>query len=339
MPPAPLHVLLRRRVALAVRHLHHHPSRVQLVHPRTLNPSHRPARVSAQRRPPSSCARRRRAGCARAQHRSTRAGGVHESVSDQIYFCEPGVQRALRRLAGAPSARPLEQQLTSTRPQAAGTALVASLVQHLHPSIPLASKSNLTASASAEPPIIISIPTITPWWTTTGGRLGADLSIIHTLNPGALRPSHNFTHLAYAAAWAAATSLLTTKLAPFVAVHWRTERVPSRFFPACTKSLISTLSQLQREYPTISNVYLLTDYPLESLRGHEGEVEPHSASYGYVPRQVSKSMRVLVDWIEREGSKLALTTWTQEENVLPFANVTRELLPVGTRLKDRKSVV
>ena len=81
-------------------------------------------------------------------------------------------------------------------------------------------------------------------------------------------------------------------------------------------------------------MYLLTDYPLESLRGHEGEVEPHSASYGYVPRQVSKSMRVLVDWIEREGSKLALTTWTQEENVLPFANVTRELLPVGTRLKD-----
>ena len=119
-----------------------------------------------------------------------------------------------------------------------------------------------------------------------------------------------------------------------VAIHWRTERVPSRFFPACTKSLISTLSQIQREYPAISNVYLLTDYPLESLRGHEGEVEPHSASYGYLPQQVSKSMRVLVDWIKREGSKLELTTWTQEEDVLPFANVTRELLPVGTRLKD-----
>ncbi|KAL8279063.1 hypothetical protein RQP46_008521 [Phenoliferia psychrophenolica] len=217
--------------------------------------------------------------------------------------------------------------------QLAGTAFVETFIQHLRAvtgSIP----TNPPSLEFPPSPSVISIPIIVPWWTTTAGRLGVDLSVIRYQNPTALQPTKEFTHLEYAPAWTEATQVITEKLKPFVAIHWRTERVNVRNFAPCTAALVTTLTELKRDYPDLTTVYLLTDYPMESLRGHEGEVKPHSASYGRIPKEASRSMQEFLNWIEGDQSGLRLTTWTQEEEEIEFGDVTRELLPIGVRLKD-----
>lgn len=217
--------------------------------------------------------------------------------------------------------------------QEAGDEFVASFVQHIRAVTGFIDTSPPSLDYPATP-TVLSIPVIVPWWTTTGGRVGVNLSVIETLNPTALQPSPAFTHLAYAPAWVAATTSIIDKLSPFVAIHWRTERLVLENFAPCTQSLVATLTDLKREYPALTTVYLLTDYPMESLRGHAGEVVPHSASYGRIPKEVSRSMQELLSWFESDQSGLELTTWTQEEDEVEFASVTRELLPLGVRLKD-----
>ena len=45
-------------------------------------------------------------------------------------------------------------------------------------------------------------------------------------------------------------------------------------------------------------------------------------------------MQELLNWLESPEAGLKLTTWTQEELEIEFGSTTRELLPLGVRLKD-----
>ncbi|KAK4698977.1 hypothetical protein P7C70_g7291, partial [Phenoliferia sp. Uapishka_3] len=219
--------------------------------------------------------------------------------------------------------------------QEAGTGFVVSFVNHIRTMTGYITPSSNPPSISIPTtPAVLNIAVIVPWWTTTGGRQGVDLSVVHSLNPAAVQPSINFTHVAYAPAWVSATNQINEKLSPFIAIHWRTEQLNVKNFPRCTTALFDTLTQLKLEYPTLTTVYLLTDYPLESLRGHEGEVSPHSASYGRIPKEVSRSMRELLTWFDSGEAGLKLTTWTQEEAEIEWGPVTREALGEGVRLKD-----
>lgn len=231
--------------------------------------------------------------------------------------------------------------------QTSGTMFVESFIKTIRDSvgyIPSTTSTEETdddvpgspSSTLVTTPDVLTFPTLAPWWTTTNGRLGVDLRVISELNPNALAPSVTFSHLAYAPAWTSAAAFLASSLSPFIAIHWRTEQLKLTNFAPCTHSLIATLTDMKRENPDLTTVYLLTDYPIESLRdpSHKGEVEAHSGSYGTISQEAHQSMKELVEWFEQGGEGLKLTTWTEQEGKVDFGEETRKLLPVGTRLRD-----
>ncbi|KAM0749524.1 hypothetical protein T439DRAFT_327213 [Meredithblackwellia eburnea MCA 4105] len=218
--------------------------------------------------------------------------------------------------------------------QRSGTLLVEAIVRTVQAGTGATLQSSPSSSNLFATPDVLTIPLMVPFWTNTAGRLGVDFSVIAALNPDALRPQLNFTLFDYAPAWKAATDSIVKHLEPFVAIHWRTEQLPTKVFAPCTDALLRTLEDLKRESPELKNVYVLTDYPLESLRQHKGEVVPHSGSYKRISVEAHKGMKKMVDWFNRKKNGLKLTTWTQEESVLKFGPTTTEVLPEGTRMKD-----
>ena len=79
--------------------------------------------------------------------------------------------------------------------------------------------------------------------------------------------------LAYARRWMDVATSLATRLQPFIAVHWRMERVLPSALPSCAPLLVATLSALLTDTPGITAVYLATDYPTE------GTDAPHSGTF------------------------------------------------------------
>jgi hypothetical protein len=92
-------------------------------------------------------------------------------------------------------------------------------------------------------------------------------SVAASFNPHSnhLSPSP-FSYFDYRSHFVDLANQLTTRLSPYVAIHWRTETLDVRHLPSCASSLIETLVAIKRQHPSVSAVYLATDYPIESLR-------------------------------------------------------------------------
>ncbi|KAF8591194.1 hypothetical protein K439DRAFT_1611504 [Ramaria rubella] len=82
--------------------------------------------------------------------------------------------------------------------------------------------------------------------------------------------------LPYAARWKKVAKSLSDRLQPFVAVHWRMERVPTSSLLRCVPLLISSITSLLVRHAVVGktvSVYLATDYPTE------GPDNPHSGTF------------------------------------------------------------
>ena len=88
--------------------------------------------------------------------------------------------------------------------------------------------------------------------------------------------------------WADLTARIASNLAPFVAVHWRTEQLDPTHLEPCAVALMEKLSELKRTNPDITSVFVATDYPLESLWDKTADASPHSASY-HVPKEAHRA--------------------------------------------------
>ena len=96
------------------------------------------------------------------------------------------------------------------------------------------------------------------------------------------------TALPYARRWTHVAASLATRLQPFIAIHWRMERVSPSALPSCAPLLANTLFTLLTDTPGITAVYLATDYPTE------GEDAPHSGTF-----RVGEEHRVAMRMFER----------------------------------------
>ncbi|CAG8614266.1 16009_t:CDS:1, partial [Acaulospora morrowiae] len=56
---------------------------------------------------------------------------------------------------------------------------------------------------------------------------------------------------------------MVSKLTPYIAIHWQMERINPESMPKCAEKLALKANNLKLRY-NISNVYLVTDYPLKS---------------------------------------------------------------------------
>lgn len=74
-----------------------------------------------------------------------------------------------------------------------------------------------------------------------------------------------FSHFAPAPMWTEVADRIVTRLAPFAAIHWRIETLPTSHLPACASSLVDQIVTLRSRQPQLKSVYLATDYPLSML--------------------------------------------------------------------------
>ncbi|GAA5858438.1 hypothetical protein JCM8547_007310 [Rhodosporidiobolus lusitaniae] len=133
-----------------------------------------------------------------------------------------------------------------------------------------------------------------------------------------------FSHFPYADTWTSLGSHLAASLSPFVAIHWRTETLtPSNLAP-CASSLLHKLLQLKEKHPSLENVYLATDYPIEALDPSFGSDEDGGAAVAHsgtfakvVTEQHHAAMRrFLRDFEKQAKGKLRLTTFAKEARTL-----------------------
>ncbi|GAA5821185.1 hypothetical protein JCM11251_004503 [Rhodosporidiobolus azoricus] len=136
-----------------------------------------------------------------------------------------------------------------------------------------------------------------------------------------------FSHFPYAPTWQSLGQLLASHLSPYIAIHWRTETLtPSNLAP-CAQSLLAKLLALKETHPSLTNVYLATDYPIESLdpsfappaltNGETGGAPAavaHSGTFAkVVTEQHHAAMRRFLRSFEKEArGKLRLTTFAKE---------------------------
>lgn len=142
-----------------------------------------------------------------------------------------------------------------------------------------------------------------------------------------------FAHFPYADIWTSLGSKLVDRLAPFVAIHWRTETLTPANLAPCGKSLLDKLLELKKQYPSLRNVYLATDYPIESLDPSLGpaprregaaattaaaEEVAHSGTFAKVvtPQHHAALKKFLKDFARRAKGQLRLTTFAKEQGEL-----------------------
>ncbi|GAA5862635.1 hypothetical protein JCM3774_001086 [Rhodotorula dairenensis] len=131
-----------------------------------------------------------------------------------------------------------------------------------------------------------------------------------------------FAHFSYAEVWNSLGEQLVDRLSPFVAIHWRTETLLPGNLAPCGRSLIDKLLELKRKHPSLQNVYLATDYPIESLDPTLGaasqageEAVAHSGTFAKVvtAQHHAAMRRFLSDFKKRAKGQLRLTTFAREQ--------------------------
>ncbi|ORY57100.1 hypothetical protein BCR35DRAFT_335344 [Leucosporidium creatinivorum] len=115
-------------------------------------------------------------------------------------------------------------------------------------------------------------------------------------------------------------SSLTSQLGSFIAIHWRIETLPLDRLPACASSLVDHLVQLKRSNPSLSTVYLATDYPIDSLiSGRHAGNEAHSGTFTKsLSSGHEKTMRRFLKQFDSAAKEvgLSLTTFAREAEKL-----------------------
>lgn len=113
----------------------------------------------------------------------------------------------------------------------------------------------------------------------------------------------------YARQWTALAESVSSKISPFIAIHWRMETVPTHHMRACASSLVSTIKSIyhlsrHKSLADTTNsiaVYLATDYPLES-----SDAPAHSGTFRDLDEHHHAAVRYVVDAFSAGGELAAL---------------------------------
>ncbi|KAG0183427.1 hypothetical protein DFQ28_003199 [Apophysomyces sp. BC1034] len=119
------------------------------------------------------------------------------------------------------------------------------------------------------------------------------------------------TPLTYSAQWTALADQIAEKLTPFVAVHWRMERLePLQNLMPCAQRLVEKVQALSRGQPI--NVFLLTDYP-HLLMTSKAKPESMSFKLEELQQEHHDAMKFVYEQIN-----VTLTTLQRPGDVIPY---------------------
>ncbi|ORY77572.1 hypothetical protein BCR35DRAFT_353100 [Leucosporidium creatinivorum] len=126
-----------------------------------------------------------------------------------------------------------------------------------------------------------------------------------------------FSHFAPAPMWTEVAERIVSRLAPFAAIHWRIETLPTFHLPACASSLVDQLVMLHARQPKLTSVYLATDYPLSMLAGEDGgSGKPLKANSDTFTKLLSSAhhaaMQGFVAELKQRAPNLRLTSYQPE---------------------------
>lgn len=141
-------------------------------------------------------------------------------------------------------------------------------------------------------------------------------ALVSKLSP-APSPPQPFFHFAPAPMWTDVADRIVSRLAPFAAIHWRIETLPTSHLPACASSLVDRLVNLHARQPNLNSVYLATDYPLSMLSGEgEGKEKPTKANSDTFTKSLSPehhaAMRDFLAELKERAPTLRLTSYQSE---------------------------
>jgi hypothetical protein len=160
---------------------------------------------------------------------------------------------------------------------------------------------------------------LTKSWSRTPANLEKGLSLIlnHTQSASEdflLFKHHSFTllfptkaskvPLKYSYRIKEKAKSFTTRLRPYLAIHWRMETALAENMPRCAESLVSFIKKFKKKHE-IKNVYLATDYPLSGQRSQSStfhKVTPfHHRAIAYLNKTLDIQTWVTLEALD--GSK------------------------------------
>ncbi|KAI7866627.1 hypothetical protein BDF14DRAFT_1810848 [Spinellus fusiger] len=121
--------------------------------------------------------------------------------------------------------------------------------------------------------------------------------------------------LSYSATWVAIADAIATQLYPFVAVHWRMERLePVKNMVPCATSLVKKVRALiqHESLPATPNIFLLTDYP-HLLTSSKAKPESMSFRLDELRQEHHDAVRYVY-----ERLNVTLTTLDKGPNYIPY---------------------
>lgn len=165
----------------------------------------------------------------------------------------------------------------------------------------------------------------------------------------------NFQHFQYAMIWTELAKLMIEKLPPYISIHWRQETIPIDRLKRCSKSLIPRLIALKKSFPSLTSVYLSTDYPIEEVLSPKQTVIAHSGTFSKLITQDHHDlMKTLVkELVEKSGlevftfekslkrielTKEMVMKFMKLPNVMELMKLNK-LIPNQERKSDEKEIV
>lgn len=145
-----------------------------------------------------------------------------------------------------------------------------------------------------------------------------------------------YSYFAYSSHWTTLGASLAATLTPYVAVHWRTETLPTTLLAPCGLALIRRLREVLRQHPSIDLVYLATDYPIEAL-GLEtgmgkasGDAHSGTMNKALTPEHHDAMRGFIRSFHDEFGASLRLTSFLgeQERGGVPIPDELNKLLPL-----------
>ncbi|EGG06443.1 uncharacterized protein MELLADRAFT_116555 [Melampsora larici-populina 98AG31] len=70
-----------------------------------------------------------------------------------------------------------------------------------------------------------------------------------------------------------------SKLPSYISIHWRQETLSIERLKKCSSSLIPRLLKIQKSFPSLTSIYLSTDYPIEEVLNPKQTVIAHSSTF------------------------------------------------------------
>lgn len=146
-----------------------------------------------------------------------------------------------------------------------------------------------------------------------------------TISPSSIAP---FSHFLPSPMWTNLASLISERIGPYIAIHWRIELLPLSHLSPCATSLVDALVAAQQAHPSLSTVYLATDYPLELLEDPNTVIKANSDTFTkYLAPEHHAALHSFVSQLQLRAPSLKLTSYARQIELFhPLPSPLPELL-------------